>query len=115
MPKLDVNVPPEFDFLFEVEPELVEDADAFEKFFADAGCSVNAEALAEESAARDAAFQKRFGAAPADSKLEKRASGSDDWADIVARANKITRDTNTVKAFDANGVLIGVRELEKTL
>jgi hypothetical protein len=114
MPKLDMNVPPDFDFLFEIEPELVESPDEFEKFLQDSGCSVNIEALREEAKDRDALFAKRFGVAPA-VKLEKRAGGSDDWAEIVKRANKITRDTNTVKAFDANGVLIGVRELEKTL
>jgi hypothetical protein len=85
---VDINIPPSFDFLFEVEPDVPQDP--FEKFLSDSSCAGSfqkmssdaahrhVESLREESTERTTKFAKRFGTAPtpgrpdSEQKLEKR-------------------------------------------
>jgi hypothetical protein len=122
-----LDLPPSFDFLFEVEPDLDTENDAISKFLEAASCAgsfsgmssatahQHVSNLREESQERTTKFEKRFGDAPHTQPGQTLQKSADSWKDLVTRASKITRDDNTVKAYDANGVLIGTRELTETL
>jgi hypothetical protein len=106
-----IGIPAGFDFLNEVEPELVADADLYKRFLEDASCAGDANALRDESGARDARFAKRLGAA--ESKPLAKSAADSEWADAVQRSKRMIRKGNLIELYDADGELLAQREVNE--